>query len=75
MTEWDAAIDDPTPGQSGMAFLALVTGLAWLVCAPFDLLASLRKRGGADRHGANQEADMHGAVEGGQLFHHGTASK
>jgi hypothetical protein len=57
MTEWDAAIDDPTPGQSGMAFLALVTGLAWLVCAPFDLLASIRKRGGAKSDDGCEGAD------------------
>lgn len=59
MTDWDASIDDPTPGQSGLAFIAMLTGIAWLICLPFDLYARLteRERAGGDTLGQDTGAD------------------
>ena len=62
MTEWEVSLDDATPGQSGLAFIAFATAIAWLLCLPFDLCASFRR---STRSNTNrEEADVYGAVEG-----------
>lgn len=69
MTEWEP-FDDPTPGQSGKAFVAFACALAWLFCAPFDLYARL-----SNRKSSGSDDPCEGAEWGGEHLHDGGASK
>ena len=61
--------DDPTPGQSGLAFIAMLTGIAWLICLPFDLYARLRDRDGTGGDSGCDGADW--GSEGPNYIHNG----
>lgn len=65
MTEWEVPLDDATPGQSGLAFIAFATAIAWLICLPFDLCASLRR-------GTHGDDGDHGADWGCEHLHNKT---
>jgi len=70
MTEWEVSLDDATPGQSGLAFIAFATAIAWLLCLPFDLCASFRRSTKRDPLGEDSGADW-----GCEHLYHGDVSK